>query len=119
MIIIRNRLVPFPKFAAINIFGVLFCRREIKITEGLINHERIHTAQIIEMGFVFFYLWYVTEWVIRLFMEGNAYKNISLEREAYRHDHDLSYLNRRKHYAWTKLLKDKDKNKYRNAKRRK
>ena len=107
MIIIRNRFVPFPRFAAINLFGILFCRREIRITEVLLNHERIHTAQIIEMGFVPFYLWYLAEWLIRLPMKGNAYRNISFEREAYKHDQDLYYLKHRKHYAWVRYLKEK------------
>jgi hypothetical protein len=40
---------------------VLFCRRETRITQRLLNHERIHTAQILEMGVVFFYIWYVVE----------------------------------------------------------
>ena len=105
MIIIRNRLLPLPQFAAINICGVLFCRPGARLTPRLINHERIHTAQIVEMAFLFFYLWYVTEWVVRLIMRGRAYYNISFEREAYLHEHDFHYLERRRHFAWWKYMK--------------
>ncbi len=110
MIIIRNRYMPLPGFSAINICGVLFCRPGTYITTRLLNHERIHTAQIIEMGVVFFYLWYVVEWLVRLFHHGNAYMNISFEREAYSNERDLNYLKDRHHFAWRHYLrKRKDK----------
>ena len=48
-----------------------------------------HTAQMKEMLYIFFYLWYVVEWIIRLFMKGNAYRNISFEREAYSNEDDI------------------------------
>ena len=79
MKIIRNKFIPFRRFEAINLFGVLFCHPDSKITPQLINHERIHTAQMLEMLVVGFYLWYTVEWLIRLLMRGNAYLNISFE----------------------------------------
>ncbi len=57
-----------------------------------------------EMLYVFFYLWYLIEWLIRLFGKGNAYRNISFEKEAYLHDHNRNYLNERKPYDWLKYL---------------
>jgi len=56
------------------------------------------------MLFVFFYLWYLIEWLIRLFCKGNAYRNIAFEKEAYQNDHDKNYLNSRKPYSWFKFL---------------
>lgn len=109
MLIIRNSLLPFRRFNAINLLGLLFVRRGVKITPELINHERIHTAQILEMAVVGFYLWYVVEWIIRLFRKGNAYRQLRFEREAYLHQDDLDYLSRRKHYAW--LMKDNNQTK--------
>ena len=107
MIIVRTKHIPFGHFSAINLLGVLFVHPGVYLSNSLINHERIHTAQIIEMGFVPFYLWYLAEWLIRLPMKGNAYRNISFEREAYKHDQDLYYLKHRKHYAWVRYLKKK------------
>lgn len=104
MIIIRNNIIPFRGFAAINLFGVLFVRKDAVISEKTINHEKIHTAQMKEMLYVFFYLWYVIEWLIRLFGKGNAYRNISFEQEAYSNDDDMKYLETRKHYAWFKYI---------------
>lgn len=109
MLIVHNRLIPFKNYDAINILGMLFCRKGTTITADLIQHERIHTRQMIELGFVFFYLFYVIEWLIRLPMRGRAYLNISFEREAYRHMDDPNYLLNRRPYAWTRYLKNPSK----------
>lgn len=69
-----------------------------------LNHERIHTAQIKEMLYVGFYVWYFIEWLIRLFCKGNAYKNLGFEKEAYSNDDNLTYLDTRKPYAWLDYL---------------
>lgn len=105
MKIIRNRIIPFKGFAAINLFGVLFVRKSALLSKRMINHEKIHTAQMKEMLYIPFYIWYLIEWVIRLFKGGNAYKNISFEREAYDNEKHFKYLETRKHYAWIKYLK--------------
>lgn len=103
MKIIRNKYIPFQGFRAINLFGVLFVRGNARIDDITLNHEKIHTAQMKEMLYVFFYLWYVIEWFIRLFAFKGAkfaYRNISFEREAYQREGDLTYLSRRKMFAF-------------------
>ena len=105
MKIIRNKYIPFKGFRAINLFGTLFVRGSARISERTLRHEAIHTAQMKEMLYVFFYLWYIFEWIIRLFMKGNAYRNISFEIEAYSNEKDLSYLDNRKRFAWIKYIK--------------
>jgi hypothetical protein len=103
MKIIRNSIIPFKGFAAINLFGVLFVRNDVKISERLLNHERIHTAQMKELGYIFFYIIYVLEWLVRLFRSGNAYHNISFEKEAYFFEDCGSYLKWRERYGMWKL----------------
>ena len=105
MKIIRNKFIPFPGYKAINLFGVLFVRGNAQVDEKTIRHESIHTAQMQEMLYIFFYLWYVVEWVVRLFMKGNAYRRISFEREAYENEGDLDYLSDRTWFAWIEDLK--------------
>ena len=105
MKIIRNNIIPFSGFKAMNLFGVLFVRGNARINERTIRHETIHTAQMKELWYVFFYLWYVAEWLIRLFMKGNAYRNISFEREAYDNENDLNYLKSRKRFDFMKYIK--------------
>ena len=73
-----------------------------------INHESIHTAQMKEMLYVLFYLWYVIEWLVRLVRYRNAhtaYRSISFEREAYMNQGIMGYLQGRGRYAWVKYLK--------------
>ena len=105
MVIVYNNIIPFKGFKAINFFGMLFVRKGCVINSTDLNHERIHTAQIKEMLYIGFYVWYILEWFIRLFKKGNAYRNISFEREAYRHQENLDYLNDRPRFAWWKYMK--------------
>lgn len=104
MKIVRSRYIPFSRFSAINLLGVLFVHPGVYLSWELINHERIHTRQMLEMGILPFYVVYVLEWLVRLLMRGNAYRNISFEREAYAHQREKDYLSHRRPYAW--LRKD-------------
>jgi hypothetical protein len=128
MIIIRNNIIPPKGFKTVNLFGVWFVRKDAVLTYKSPNHERIHTRQIFELmtvgivlGFLWtitlgwswwllmaclplFYWWYLIEWFIRLFFYEKAYRNISLEREAYANDTNLDYLKNRKLYSWFKYL---------------
>lgn len=114
MKIIRNNIIPFRGFTAINICGVLFVRKSSTVTPRLLNHETIHTAQMREWLYVMFYVLYVLEWIVRLVQYRNckeAYRNISFEREAYANELDMTYLEKRKHYATLKYLKGNGKDK--------
>lgn len=101
MRIVLNDLIPFKGFVAINLFGILFVRNEYanKINDVILNHEAIHTAQMKELLWVPFYIIYFIEWLIRLFINDDAYRNISFEKEAYNNEKDLEYLSKRKSYS--------------------
>lgn len=107
MLIIKNKIIPFGKhFFAINLFGILFAKGECD--ETIINHESIHTAQIKELLYIFFYLLYVIEWLIRVIQYRGCikgYQNISFEREAYTHQHDLEYLGKRRRFEFTRYMR--------------
>lgn len=109
MKIIRNNIIPFPGYKAINIFGVLFIRKNANIKPEDINHEKIHTAQMKEMLYFGFYLWYFIEWIlcflVSCFSNNYAYHDISFEEEAHNNDSNLNYLKTRKHYSWIKYIK--------------
>lgn len=107
MKIIRNSILPPKGFAAINLFGLLFARKTAKITTMTLQHESIHTMQMKEMLYVFFYLWYVVGWLIRLAVlrdSHKAYRTISFEQEAYTYEIDATYKHWREPYCWTKYL---------------
>ncbi len=105
MKVIVNNIIPFKGFAAINLFGVLFVREGVTITDRLIQHETIHTRQMKELLYLFFYIAYVLEWLIKLLFYGKkAYRNISFEREAYTNERKVGYLDNRPFYAFLKYI---------------
>ena len=101
---IRNKYIPFQGYKAMNLFGILFVRGNARIDDITLNHEKIHTAQQKELLYIIFLFWYIIEWLIRL-PKGNAYRNISFEREAYDNQYDLNYLKSRKRFDFTKYLR--------------
>ena len=108
MKIVYNNIIPFKGFSAINLFGILFIRRGVRVNKYLVNHEAIHSQQMKELGYVFFYVIYLLEWIYRLcksrFDNYIAYHSISFEREAYANELNLDYISSRKRYAmWRKL----------------
>ena len=105
MKIIVNNIIPFKGFAAINLFGFLFVRKGVTVTARMIRHETIHTKQMQDLLFVFFYAFYIFEWLVKLCFYGKqAYRNISFEREAYSNEADTCYLVTRKHFAFLKYI---------------
>ena len=85
----------------------LFARKGCTMSESDINHEMIHTAQMKEMGYVLFYVWYLVEWLIKLVKLGDsnkAYRAISFEREAYGNEKNFIYTITREKFAWRKLI---------------
>ena len=74
----------------------------------LINHEKIHIRQQIELLVIPFFLWYGLEFLVRLLQYRNsklAYLNISFEREAYQNEKNLDYLKQRSFLGFIKFLK--------------
>lgn len=106
MKVIYNNIIPFRDFTAMNLFGFIFAREEYKpLSKRTLNHEAIHTAQMKELLYVGFYLWYVIEWLVKLFIYGKeAYRNVSFEREAYQYAGYEGYLSIRKRYRWIQLI---------------
>lgn len=110
---------------------VLSRRKEERLTQDTRNHECTHVRQWAEMSVVCgllvwvlmlsfdlspwwlalsglaFYLWYGLEWLVRLAClgdAGEAYRSISLEREAYGNEGDANYLENSSYFAWLKYL---------------
>lgn len=99
-----NKFIPFPGFRCVNLFGVLFVHGDKELSASTLNHESIHSEQWRELWYIGFLLWYVIEWLIRL-PKGNAYRNISFEREAYVNEKDVNYLQNRKRFDFVKYIK--------------
>lgn len=86
---------------------ILLRKSEYRQNSTLINHERIHIRQQLELLVVPFYIWYLTEYYLRYLKYKNpdlAYRNISFEREAYANEHNPDYLMSRKFWSFFKYI---------------
>lgn len=109
MKIVKNKWFPFGRYSTLNFFGILFTKSE-NLSQYTINHEAIHTAQMKELWYIPFYLWYGLEYLfVRFFhkKQNDAYHDVSLEEEAYNNQYDLNYLQNRKKFAWWEFIKPK------------
>lgn len=108
MILIISKGLLLGNFKGLSLWPFVILKSEdLKKDELLIHHEKIHLRQQVEMLVVFFYVWYLLEFVIRFLIAGNsmmAYKNISFEREAYRCEHNIDYLHKRPFWAFLQFL---------------
>tara|TARA_R110002050_G_scaffold1749_13_gene11454 strand:+ start:2117 stop:2455 length:339 start_codon:yes stop_codon:yes gene_type:complete len=111
MIFISRYLVP-KGYSGLTLFPFVFLKHNhLKLNESLLNHEKIHLRQQIELLIFPFYLFYIFEFLIRLFQHKDwhkAYRNISFEREAYQNESNLHYLKQRKFWTFLKYLRSHD-----------
>lgn len=73
----------------------------------MLNHEKIHIRQQLDMLIVPFFLWYGIEFLLRWMQYKNkhlGYRNISFEREAYQNEKNLDYLKKRSFWSFLKYL---------------
>mgnify|MGYP003671983216 CR=1 FL=1 len=103
MVIISKFLVP-RGYIGITIFPFIFLKYyDLKSNAVLMNHEKIHLRQQLELLVIPFYIFYVIEFLIRLIQYKKwylAYQNISFEREAFTKEKDLNYLKSRSFWSF-------------------
>lgn len=75
---------------------------------AIINHEKIHHRQQLELLIIPYYIWYFTEYWIGMFrykfVHQKAYMAISFEKEAYANQNNKEYLKTRKWLASCRYL---------------
>lgn len=101
--IFLTKYMIFRKYSAITLWPVIIMNKRFKNSVILINHEKIHLKQQIEMLVIPFYLWYFFEFIIRYFQYKSwqlAYRNISFEREAYSNQNNMNYIVNRKFWGF-------------------
>jgi hypothetical protein len=96
-------------FTAMCIWPFLFVRTGVDLVKErhILNHEFIHARQQREMLWLFFFLWYGVEYMLRLVQHRNsqqAYRALAHEREASVFEDTPDYLVHRKAFAWIKYL---------------
>lgn len=134
MIILKNKFIPFGNYVLMNVFGIILFSKGDYLNPINLNHEKIHSRQILECAIVAslivlalvlifniscwwfiaslssFYIWYGLEYlIIRIFgnkdSQTDRYHEVSFEEEAHNNDFNLNYLNNRKLFSWIKYIK--------------
>lgn len=106
-IIVAKYLIP-KGYRGLTVFPFVIIKyRFDSENQTLINHERIHIRQQLELFILPFFLWYFIEYAVRLLQYRNtnlAYKNISFEREAYANEKHFDYLKNRILFSFLKYV---------------
>lgn len=107
MILISKYIIP-KGFVGLTLYPFIILKdKTLKENRTLINHEKIHLKQQIELLIIFFYLIYITEWLLKCFKYRNrylAYQNISFEREAYLYEYDFNYTKTKRLWSFIKYF---------------
>ena len=107
MIIFTSRFLG-RKYRAITLWPFLLISSYFDTEDSvLMNHESVHAAQQKELLILFFYIWYIVEYLLlRLkYNHDLAYRNIIFEKEAYAQECNQEYLNTRSLFSFLKYYK--------------
>lgn len=106
-LIVAKYLIP-KGYRGLTVFPFVFVKYKMDKQSGVfVNHERIHLRQQLELLIFPFFVWYLSEFLVRLAQYKKfdlAYRNISFEREAYANEKDLNYLKKRSFFGFAKYL---------------
>ncbi|GEM55341.1 hypothetical protein B0A58_11625 [Flavobacterium branchiophilum NBRC 15030 = ATCC 35035] len=107
LLLISKYFVP-KGYVGITIFPFVFLKnKQLKNNKCLINHEKIHLKQQLELLIIPFFIWYLIDFFIQYYRFKNknaAYRNIVFEKEAYANEQNLNYLTERKMYDFLKYI---------------
>ena len=106
-LIVNKHLIP-KGYHGLAVFPFVFIKNsEDKENMVFLNHEKIHLRQQMELLIIPFFVFYLTEYLVRLAQYKNsdlAYRNISFEREAYANESNLEYLKKRPFFSFFNYL---------------
>ena len=98
ILIVSKYLIP-KGFRGMTLFPFVVVRdRNAQDYLLLMNHERIHLRQQMELLVLPFFVIYGLDYLVKLvrYRDRNlAYRNVAFEREAYQNENDLEYLKSR------------------------
>ncbi len=117
MKIVENKILPFGSFSAMVLGKFIFTKDASKLNERIIRHETIHYYQQAELAYVIFFVMYFLSFITQLIrcllykkigkiesgsnsVWKRAYRTVLFEREAYEHEDDPEYLEKRGPWAW-------------------
>lgn len=107
VVIVSKYLIP-KGFRGITLFPfIVVSEHYLKQNLILVNHEKIHIRQQIELLVLPFFIWYGIEFLVRWIISkdrDSAYRNISFEKEAYANEKQLDYLKQRTFWSFLKFI---------------
>ncbi len=107
ILIVSKYLIP-RGYRGLTVFPFVFLKSaNSKSDLVLLNHEKIHLRQQLELLILPFFIWYGLEFLLRLLKYKDlqmAYRMISFEQEAYGNEKDLHYLKQRSFWRFLKYL---------------
>ena len=108
MIVIVSRYLIPKGFRGITLFPfIIISKSDFKPNSVVINHEKIHIRQQLELLILPFFIWYGIEFLIKYMIfkdKHTAYRNISFEREAYENEKDFNYLKKRSFWRFFEYM---------------
>lgn len=90
-------------WGGIALFPFIFIEKQYKGNKKIINHEKIHIRQQLELLIVPFYLLYIGFYCnnrLKGMNHNEAYYNNPFEKEAYSNERKITYLVNRPFYKW-------------------
>ena len=107
ILIVSKYLIP-KGFRGLTVFPFVVVRyRNDRDYLVLMNHERIHLRQQIELMVLPFFVLYGLDYLVKLirYRDTNlAYRNVVFEREAYENEIDLMYLKSRSFWRFLRYI---------------
>lgn len=107
VVIVSKYLIP-KGFRGITLFPfIVVSEPDLKQNLVVINHEKIHLRQQIELLILPFYIWYGMEFLVRWIISkdrNSAYRDISFEKEAYANEKQPDYLQQRTFWSFLKFI---------------
>jgi hypothetical protein len=106
-LIITKYLTP-KGFIGLSVFPFVILRdKDCRNDKVLLNHEKIHIRQQLELLVIPFFIWYFVDYIFKLIKYKNknkAYRNIVFEREAYANEKDLNYIKSRSFWSFLRYF---------------
>lgn len=101
-IVIKNKWLCLPGAGAWTLFPFIFVRSNQYLTKRVITHERIHLRQQAELLIIPFFVFYILNGILNIFLmaKPSFYKAIVFEKECFANEHDSRYLHNMKWYGW-------------------
>ncbi len=108
LMILVFKHVFYKNYVGLSLWPFIILKNDtLKSDPVLINHERIHLKQQLEMLVLPFYAVYLLEWLLRSLYHRDlylGYRNVSFEREAYCNEQNLGYPRQRRAFGFITYL---------------